>query len=66
VFAYMRNWENETILVVNNFYGEEVTVGFDLKTVGNVEVLISNYKDSQLTLDELTLRPYESVVYYVR
>jgi trehalose-6-phosphate hydrolase len=66
VFAYMRNWENETILVVNNFYGEEVTVGFDLKTAGNVEVLISNYEDSQLTLDELTLRPYESVVYYVR
>jgi trehalose-6-phosphate hydrolase len=66
VFAYTRNWENETILVVNNFYGEEVTVGFDLKTAGNVEVLISNYEDSQLTLDELTLRPYESVVYYVR
>jgi trehalose-6-phosphate hydrolase len=54
------------LLVVNNFYGEEVTVGLDFEATGNVEILISNYKDSQRTLDELTLRPYESVVYYVR
>ncbi|QUW22626.1 alpha,alpha-phosphotrehalase [Sporosarcina sp. Marseille-Q4063] len=66
VFAYTRNWENETVLVVNNFYGEEVTVGFNLDATEDVEILNSNYKDSARTLDELTLRPYESVVYYVR
>ena len=53
-------------LVVNNFYDEVVTISFDLVTTANVEILISNYKDSKLTLDDLTLRPYESVVYLIR
>ena len=61
VFVYTRNWKNETLLVVSNFYAEEVTVELDLE---EVEILISNYPDSQISLNKLKLRPYESVVYY--
>lgn len=61
VFVYTRNWKNETLLVVSNFYAEEVTVELDL---AEVEILISNYPDSQISLNKLKLRPYESVVYY--
>lgn len=61
VFVYTRNWKNETLLVVSNFYAEEVKVDLDL---AEVEILISNYPDSQISLNKLKLRPYESVVYY--
>ena len=66
VFAYTRNWNNEKLLVVSNFYGKEVTVKFDGMQVEEVEILLSNYPDSTLEIDEVTLRPYESVVYYVK
>lgn len=66
VFAYTRNWKNETILVVNNFYAEEVTVNFNLEKSDDVRVVLSNYPDSTTTIENITLRPYESVVYYVK
>lgn len=63
VFAYTRNWKDETLLVVNNFYGEEVTVNFDFN---EGQILLSNYQDSENALQELRLRPYESVVYLIK
>lgn len=66
VFAYTRNWENETLLVVNNFYAEEVTVNFNLEKSDEVSVVLSNYPDSTTAIENITLRPYESVVYYVK
>lgn len=65
VFAYTRNWKNEKLLVVSNFYGEEVTVNFDFMQE-EVKILLSNYPDSTPEIDEVTLRPYESIVYYVK
>jgi len=66
VFAYVRTSGNEQLLVVNNFYGNEV----DFKIPENVEIdgmnvtmLISNYKDSQPLSRNIHLRPYESIVY---
>ena len=66
VFAYTRNWENETLLVVNNFYAKEVTVNFNLEKSDDVSVVLSNYPDSTTAIENITLRPYESVVYYVK
>ncbi|SHE38084.1 alpha,alpha-phosphotrehalase [Caloramator proteoclasticus] len=67
VFAYARSYKDELLVVVNNFYGEPTKVNLegeiDLK--GRVEILLSNYRDSGLDLSNLTLRPYESVVYYI-
>ncbi|WP_099361143.1 alpha,alpha-phosphotrehalase [Fredinandcohnia onubensis] len=69
IFAYVRNGENEKLLVVNNFYGRETT--FEIPADLNVseyisDLLISNYENSQLDLSKgIKLRPYESVVYHL-
>ncbi|MFZ2463363.1 MAG: alpha-glucosidase C-terminal domain-containing protein [Caldibacillus thermoamylovorans] len=64
VFAYMRNWKNEHLLVISNFYGNMVDVSLPVGVVKNPTIIISNYRDSQTTWGELRLRPYESLVYY--
>lgn len=66
IFAYSRNWDGERLLVVSNFFAEEVTVDLQLdKQVSNPKLLLSNYDGSSETLEQLKLRPYESVVYYI-
>ncbi|WP_318614070.1 alpha,alpha-phosphotrehalase [Sporosarcina sp. YIM B06819] len=66
IFAYTRNWNDETLLVVSNFYGEEIAVDIPLKGMEEVTIINSNYPDSSTAFENLALRPYESVVYYVR
>ncbi|PLR97528.1 alpha,alpha-phosphotrehalase [Bacillus sp. T33-2] len=66
IFAYIRNAENEKLLVVNNFYGKaaEFTLPDSVDTEGYTEeILLSNYKDSQTGFKKVSLRPYESIVY---
>ncbi|MCF6137199.1 alpha,alpha-phosphotrehalase [Pseudalkalibacillus berkeleyi] len=67
IFAYVRRNEDETLLVINNFYNKETD--FQLPNGMNLgelqsEILLSNYQDSSREVDQFTLRPYESVVYY--
>ncbi|MGM7723484.1 alpha,alpha-phosphotrehalase [Metabacillus sp. Hm71] len=69
LFAYVRKTENEKLLVVNNFYEAKTT----FKLPEHVQVdgysskqLISNYPDSVDSFENMELRPYESVVYYLR
>lgn len=66
VFAYTRRWNEEMLIVVSNFYSEEKEVSIPLDKEENVEILISNYKDSQKSWQSLKLRPYESIVYYIK
>ena len=66
VFAYTRNWNSEKILVVSNFYAEEVTVNFTDEKKEEIEIILSNYPDSTKNIADVTLRPYESIVYYLR
>ncbi|WP_047981019.1 alpha,alpha-phosphotrehalase [Ornithinibacillus contaminans] len=65
VFAYTRNWNGEQLIVVNNFYDSEVTVTLPVEINASTTILLSNYPDSTITAN-LTLRPYESIVYYVK
>ncbi|MFS0675024.1 alpha,alpha-phosphotrehalase [Ornithinibacillus sp. 179-J 7C1 HS] len=65
IFAYTRNWNGEQLIVVNNFYGKEALVDLPIEWNENTEVLLSNYQDSPNS-SSLTLRPYESIVYYVK
>ena len=68
VLAYVRNYENKKALVLNNFYGEEVKINIENQLIDNcknVDILISNYKDSSKLKEEIILRPYESIVYYI-
>ncbi|MGE7884434.1 alpha,alpha-phosphotrehalase [Bacillus sp. NPDC094077] len=66
IWAYTRTVNDEVLLVINNFYGEEITYSIpenvqldEMKQ----EILLSNYKDSSKDIKNLVLRPYESIVY---
>ncbi|PEF33889.1 alpha,alpha-phosphotrehalase [Bacillus wiedmannii] len=66
IWAYTRTTESEVLLVINNFYGEEITysVPAHVQLDGmKQEVLLSNYKDFSKDITKLNLRPYESIVY---
>jgi trehalose-6-phosphate hydrolase len=66
IWSYVRETEEEVLLVINNFYDEETefvlpeNVNFDN---WKQEVLISNYENAPLSYKHSTLRPYESIVY---
>lgn len=65
VFAFTREYNNEKILVINNFYGNECTIdlsniNFDIK---KSKCLLSNYDEAVLD-NTLKLRPYESILLY--
>ena len=68
IFAYVRETDNEQLVVLNNFYDKEVT--YDLTNEGIfakvADVLISNMDDQQGSAEKGVLRPYESVVYYIK
>ncbi len=69
VFVYVRTSGSEKILVINNFYGIEKT--FVLPAHLHLdeydsEMLLSNYEDSTPIGPEISLRPYESIVYYLK
>ncbi|WP_406654299.1 alpha,alpha-phosphotrehalase [Bacillus cereus] len=66
IWAYTRTTGSEVLLVINNFYGEEITysVPAHVQLEGmKQEVLLSNYKDASKDIAKLNLRPYESIVY---
>lgn len=69
IFAFIRNTTNEKLLVINNFYGEDVTFELPLGTKTKdyeSNILISNYEDSPFQFDKIHLRPYESIVYHLK
>lgn len=68
VFSYLRSFNNEKLLVLNNFYGE--LTKFYVPEEFNMEeysayVLISNYKNSHQLNKVIELRPYESIVFHL-
>ncbi|EMT45925.1 MULTISPECIES: alpha,alpha-phosphotrehalase [Anoxybacillus] len=69
IFAYIRNGKNEKLVVINNFYGRETLFEWpkhiDINEYTS-QVLLSNYEDSPSDFKKITLRPYESIVYYLK
>ena len=66
VFAYERVWKDDRILVVCNFYGEEVSISLESELQENLpgRIVLSNYPDSgEDYYRGLKLRPYEAVMY---
>ena len=61
LYAFKRNYENEELIVLNNFYDKQTTVS--IEGIEEYEVMISNYKDHGLK-NELHIRPYETVALY--
>ncbi|MGL5869653.1 glycoside hydrolase family 13 protein [Clostridium chrysemydis] len=65
-FSYLRELNGDRILVVSNFYEEETE--FNLKGIEyrDLEILISNYKDSRRELKSLKLRPFEAIIFRLK
>lgn len=69
LFVYTRSTETEKLVVINNFYGEDVAfnVPEEIKGVeGKAQLILTNYENSSDTLTNMTIRPYESLVYYMK
>ncbi|KYN90757.1 glucohydrolase [Vibrio cidicii] len=64
VFAYLRKYQDETLLVINNF--SETELNIDLPEAlrnQSVECLICNYEAKQYLDVTLSLKPYESLAF---
>ena len=64
IFAYTRELNGDKLLVVCNFYDDEVTFSFE-DDFNHVDILLSNYKDSSKLIEKLSLRPYEAIMFRV-
>lgn len=63
IFAFERNYNNEQLFVVNNFYKNSIE--WDCKrNPDDYEILLSNYSHHENNGNILHLKPYESIVYY--
>ena len=60
--SYKRKGEEGELIVLSNFYAEAVRVEIK-ENLTDYVLLLSNYKDSKADKC-ITLRPYESVIYY--
>ena len=64
VYAFERQYEDETLLVLNNFYATEVEI--DLPVVYQKgQILISNYEDVEVS-EKILLKPYQTLAIYVK
>lgn len=62
VFAYIREFQDEKLLIVANFTSKEEEFHYT-EHYEEVRILLSNYEDSTLNIDSINLRPYETIVY---
>ena len=60
VLAYCRNWKDETLLCINNFYRKPCVWNCPISLEG-YQVLLSNYPETK-PQQQYHLRPYESVL----
>lgn len=63
IYAYTRELNGDKILVVCNFYGENIEFNFNEEINREPSILISNYDDSSKDIRTLKLRPYEAIIY---
>ncbi|MDY6733124.1 alpha,alpha-phosphotrehalase [Streptococcus pneumoniae] len=63
VYAFERQFEDQKLLVLNNFYAKEVEI--DLPAVyQNGQILISNCEDAEVS-EKILLKPYQTLAIYV-
>ena len=63
VYAFGRHYEEERLLVLNNFYATEVEVVLPT-AYQNGQVLLSNYKTREVS-EKILLKPYQTLAIYV-
>jgi len=68
IYAYIRAYQGNLLLVINNFYDKAPRISLPQAIKLNnyhTQVLISNYPASPDLQRKITLRPYESIAYYL-
>lgn len=66
VFAYVRQLDNEKLVVFNNFYGKETSVDVPSELQKDGKILLSNYPSELTALpDKLTLKPYQTLAFKI-
>lgn len=67
VFAYIRKWKDEELLVIANFTEDECVFKIPKEIAYNSsELLIHNYDVQDEIIESIDLRPYEARVYKLR
>ena len=64
VYAYKRVGENGELIVISNFYENEVRFNINGLEIEKCKVLLSNYKENpKVEGNEIVLKPYESIIF---
>lgn len=63
VYAYERQYEEQKLLVLNNFYATEVEIDLPV-AYQNGQILLSNYEDVEVS-EKMLLKPYQTLAIYV-
>ncbi|WP_323918287.1 alpha,alpha-phosphotrehalase [Aeromonas caviae] len=64
IWAYVRRAGGQTLVVVSNFYGEQVEFALPVELQsGEGRLLLGNYQDSPTRPQSCKLRPYESLIW---
>lgn len=63
VYAYMREYKEEKLIVLNNFYDKSVSIMLNIEETEKYVPIIYNYQIKNLE-NTMILLPYESIVYY--
>jgi trehalose-6-phosphate hydrolase len=64
IYAYERNYQGRKIVVVSNFTATMQTFALAYDNLHKAEILISNY-ESPTIMQELVLKPYESLMFRI-
>lgn len=62
IFAYKREYMDESLIVINNFNEEEVKIQLDIEELEKYKCIITNYKERELK-SNFALKPYESIAF---
>lgn len=63
VYAFERQYEDQKLLVLNNFYATEVEIDLPV-AYQNGQILLSNYEDAEVS-EKMLLNPYQTLAIYV-
>ena len=64
VYAYKRVGENGELIVISNFYENEVKFDISGLEIEKCKILLSNYKENpKVEGHEIVLKPYESIIF---
>ena len=63
VYAFERQYEDQKLLVLNNFYATEVEIDLSV-AYQNGQIWLSNYEDAEVS-EKILLKPYQTLAIYV-